>query len=44
VVHYNSKKYSSFQEAIDKPEGLAVLAFFYEVLSIYDFSSGWKVE
>ncbi|KAG1961726.1 carbonic anhydrase 6 isoform X1 [Pimephales promelas] len=30
VVHYNSKKYSSFQEAIDKPEGLAVLAFFYE--------------
>ncbi|XP_026096956.1 carbonic anhydrase 6 [Carassius auratus] len=30
VVHYNSDKYSSFDEAKDKPDGLAVLAFFYE--------------
>ncbi|XP_050953309.1 carbonic anhydrase 6 isoform X1 [Labeo rohita] len=30
VVHYNSDKYSSFHEAKDKPDGLAVLAFFYE--------------
>ncbi|XP_035245000.1 carbonic anhydrase 6 [Anguilla anguilla] len=30
VVHYNSDKYSSFTEARDKPDGLAVLAFIYE--------------
>ncbi|KAJ8371053.1 hypothetical protein SKAU_G00110810 [Synaphobranchus kaupii] len=30
VVHYNSDKYKSFAEARDKPDGLAVLAFFYE--------------
>ncbi|KAI1890822.1 hypothetical protein AGOR_G00157570, partial [Albula goreensis] len=30
VVHYNSEKYKSFKEARDKPNGLAVLAFFYE--------------
>ncbi|XP_071764880.1 carbonic anhydrase 6 [Centroberyx gerrardi] len=30
VVHYNSDKYKSFTEARDKPDGLAVLAFFYE--------------
>ncbi|XP_062872097.1 carbonic anhydrase 6 [Trichomycterus rosablanca] len=30
VVHYNSDKYASFDEAKDKPDGLAVLAFFYE--------------
>lgn len=30
VVHYNSDKYKSFSEAIEKPDGLAVLAFFYE--------------
>ncbi|XP_077471766.1 carbonic anhydrase 6 isoform X1 [Stigmatopora argus] len=30
VVHYNSDKYHSFTEARDKPDGLAVLAFFYE--------------
>lgn len=30
VVHYNSGKYKSFAEAKDKPDGLAVLAFFYE--------------
>ncbi|KAJ8257588.1 hypothetical protein GJAV_G00187390 [Gymnothorax javanicus] len=30
VVHYNSDKYKSFAEAMDKPDGLAVLAFFYE--------------
>lgn len=32
VVHYNSDKYQSFHEAKDKPDGLAVLAFFYEVI------------
>ncbi len=31
VVHYNSDKYSSFHEAKEKQDGLAVLAFFYEV-------------
>ncbi|XP_030623590.1 LOW QUALITY PROTEIN: carbonic anhydrase 6 [Chanos chanos] len=30
IVHYNSEKYKSFSEAKDKPDGLAVLAFFYE--------------
>ncbi|XP_072442246.1 carbonic anhydrase 6 isoform X1 [Chiloscyllium punctatum] len=30
IVHYNSDKYSSFLEASDKADGLAVLAFFYE--------------
>lgn len=30
MVHYNSDKYKSFTEARDKPDGLAVLAFFYE--------------
>ncbi|KAL7859892.1 hypothetical protein SRHO_G00150390 [Serrasalmus rhombeus] len=30
VVHYNSDNYKSFEEAVDKPDGLAVLAFFYE--------------
>ncbi|XP_067096022.1 carbonic anhydrase 6-like [Osmerus mordax] len=30
IVHYNAEKYKSFHEAIDKPDGLAVLAFFYE--------------
>ncbi|XP_077399956.1 carbonic anhydrase 6 [Vanacampus margaritifer] len=30
VVHYNSDKYKSFTEAVDKPDGLAVLAFFYD--------------
>ncbi|XP_015266527.1 PREDICTED: carbonic anhydrase 6 [Gekko japonicus] len=30
IVHYNSAKYSSFEEAKDKPDGLAVLAFLYE--------------
>ncbi|KAL6119794.1 ca6 [Pungitius sinensis] len=30
VVHYNSEKYNSFTEARDKPDGLAVLAFFYD--------------
>ncbi|KGL77886.1 Carbonic anhydrase 6, partial [Tinamus guttatus] len=29
VVHYNSANYSSFEEAKDKPNGLAVLAFLY---------------
>lgn len=31
VVHYNSDKYKSFTEARDKPDGLAVLAFIYDV-------------
>ncbi|XP_027558661.1 carbonic anhydrase 6 [Neopelma chrysocephalum] len=30
IVHYNSAEYSSFEEAKDKPNGLAVLAFLYE--------------
>ncbi|XP_034028102.1 carbonic anhydrase 6 [Thalassophryne amazonica] len=30
VVHYNSDKYKSFSEAKDQPDGLAVLAFFYD--------------
>ncbi|XP_056305348.1 neuronal pentraxin-1 isoform X1 [Danio aesculapii] len=30
VVHYNSEKYPSFEEAKNKPDGLAVLAFFFE--------------
>ncbi|TRY96615.1 hypothetical protein DNTS_024246 [Danionella cerebrum] len=30
IVHYNSEKYPSFEEAKNKPDGLAVLAFFYE--------------
>ncbi|KAG8434420.1 hypothetical protein GDO86_012696 [Hymenochirus boettgeri] len=29
VVHYNSEDYKSFDEAKDKPNGLAVLAFLY---------------
>ncbi|XP_066059060.1 carbonic anhydrase 6 isoform X3 [Chamaea fasciata] len=29
IVHYNSDTYSSFEEAKDKPQGLAVLAFLY---------------
>uniref|UniRef100_A0A8C3KCV9 Carbonic anhydrase n=1 Tax=Calidris pygmaea TaxID=425635 RepID=A0A8C3KCV9_9CHAR len=31
IVHYNSADYSSFEEAKDKPNGLAVLAFLYAV-------------
>uniref|UniRef100_A0A8B9FBK9 Carbonic anhydrase n=1 Tax=Amazona collaria TaxID=241587 RepID=A0A8B9FBK9_9PSIT len=31
IVHYNSADYSSFEEAKDKPNGLAVLAFLYTV-------------
>ncbi|KAK9515970.1 hypothetical protein VZT92_026566 [Zoarces viviparus] len=30
VVHYNSDKYKSITEAKDQPDGLAVLAFFYD--------------
>jgi hypothetical protein len=30
-VHYNSSKYKSFAEAVDKPDGLAVFAFFIKV-------------
>ncbi|XP_077167314.1 carbonic anhydrase 6 isoform X2 [Paroedura picta] len=30
IVHYNSEKYPSFEEAKDKADGLAVLAFLYE--------------
>ncbi|XP_056364131.1 carbonic anhydrase 6 isoform X4 [Oenanthe melanoleuca] len=29
IVHYNAANYSSFEEAKDKPQGLAVLAFLY---------------
>lgn len=28
LVHWNASKYSSFSEAVDKPDGLAVLGFF----------------
>jgi hypothetical protein len=28
LVHYNSSKYKSFAEAADKPDGLAVFAYF----------------
>lgn len=31
IVHYNSAEYSSFEDAKDKPNGLAVLAFLYAV-------------
>uniref|UniRef100_A0A8C5X5W1 Carbonic anhydrase n=1 Tax=Malurus cyaneus samueli TaxID=2593467 RepID=A0A8C5X5W1_9PASS len=31
IVHYNSAQYSCFEEAKDKPQGLAVLAFLYTV-------------
>lgn len=31
IVHYNSEKYRSFSEAKDKKDGLAVLAFVYDV-------------
>uniref|UniRef100_A0A672UWT9 Carbonic anhydrase n=1 Tax=Strigops habroptila TaxID=2489341 RepID=A0A672UWT9_STRHB len=31
IVHYNSADYLSFEEAKDKPNGLAVLAFLYAV-------------
>jgi carbonic anhydrase len=31
LVHYNSSKYKSFAEAVDKPDGLAVFAFFIKV-------------
>ncbi|XP_068189756.1 carbonic anhydrase 6 [Antennarius striatus] len=30
IVHYNSDKYKSFSEAVDKPDGLAVMAFIYD--------------
>ncbi|XP_068096802.1 carbonic anhydrase 6 [Hyperolius riggenbachi] len=30
IVHYNSELYSTFDEAKDQPDGLAVLAFLYE--------------
>ncbi|XP_068608535.1 carbonic anhydrase 6 [Brachionichthys hirsutus] len=30
IVHYNSDKYENFSEALDKPDGLAVLAFFFD--------------
>lgn len=39
VVHYNSDKYDSFIEARDKPDGLAVLAFFYDVRKTHTFVS-----
>lgn len=39
VVHYNSDKYKSFTEAKDKPDGLAVLAFFYDVRKTHTFAS-----
>uniref|UniRef100_A0A8B9IKH4 Carbonic anhydrase n=1 Tax=Anser cygnoides TaxID=8845 RepID=A0A8B9IKH4_ANSCY len=31
IVHYNSAEYSRFEDAKDKPNGLAVLAFLYAV-------------
>ncbi|MGH0131670.1 UNVERIFIED_CONTAM: hypothetical protein FKN15_051839 [Acipenser sinensis] len=38
IVHYNSDKYASFAEAKDKADGLAVLAFIYECLFLYDIA------
>uniref|UniRef100_A0A8C8SK93 Carbonic anhydrase n=1 Tax=Pelusios castaneus TaxID=367368 RepID=A0A8C8SK93_9SAUR len=35
IVHYNSGSYSNFEEAKDKQNGLAVLAFLYTV--VYDY-------
>ena len=31
LVHWNAAKYSSFSEAADKPDGLAVLGYFVDV-------------
>lgn len=31
LVHYNSTKYGSFCDAVDKADGLAVLGVFFEV-------------
>lgn len=31
MVHWNAKKYASFGEAADKPDGLAVLGFMVNV-------------
>jgi len=31
LVHWNCEKYSSFNDAVDKPDGLAVLGIFFEV-------------
>ena len=39
LVHYNSTKYSTFCEAVDKPDGLAVLGVFLEVSWQYLFST-----
>jgi len=31
LVHWNCEKYGSIDEAVDKPDGLAVLGIFLEV-------------
>jgi carbonic anhydrase len=31
LVHYNSSKYTSFAEAVDKPDGLGIFAFFIKL-------------
>lgn len=32
LVHWNAEKYSSFGEAADKPDGLAVIGFMVKVI------------
>ena len=38
LVHWNADKYSSFGEAVDKPDGLAVLGIMIKVTN-----SGWPI-
>jgi hypothetical protein len=36
LVHYNSSKYKSFAEAVDKPDGLAVFAFTSRAITLLE--------
>lgn len=36
LVHWNCDKYSSFDEAVDKEDGLAVLGIFFQVTISYN--------
>ncbi|KAK2521675.1 hypothetical protein Q9233_010919 [Columba guinea] len=42
IVHYNSAAYSSFEEAKDKPNGLAVLAFLYAISLLENTLLDWQ--